>query len=140
MKRVRYTVIFVLSIIALVGCSSTPSLNLNNEIWLGTATRQGNPDTFVRVTFSQKGKVVTGSLELGQTPATLEPSKPESELTGVLEGNSLDIATASSDTVIFGTLGQDSKTFSGTLRFVDEAGKADFALTMTLQQNAASFQ
>jgi hypothetical protein len=137
MKKVRYTVIFVLSIIVLVGCSSTPSPSLNNEIWLGSATRQGNPDTFVRVTFSQEGKAITGGLELGQTADTLEPS---GELTGVLEGNSLNINTATNDTVISGTLSQDGKTFSGTLRFVDEAGKADFALMMTYQQDLASSQ
>jgi hypothetical protein len=137
MKRVKYTVIFVLSIIALVGCSSTSSLNLNNEIWLGTATHQGNPDTFVRVTFRQKGKVVTGSLELGQIATTLEPS---GELTGVLEENSLSMNTPTNDTVISGTLSQDGRTFSGTLRFVDEEGSVDFALTMTYQQDVASLQ
>jgi hypothetical protein len=137
MKRVKYTVIFVLSIIALVGCSSTPSLNLNNEIWLGTATRQGNPDTFVRVTFGQKGKVVTGSLELGKTETTLEPI---GELLGLLEGNSLSINTATNDTNISGTLSHDGKMFSGTLRFSEDGTDADFALTMTYQQEAPSIQ
>jgi hypothetical protein len=124
----------------LIGCSSTLSINLNNQIWLGTATGQGNPDTFVRVTFRQAGKAITGTLELGQTVDTLEPLEPESELTGMLEGNSLDMATVSSDTVVLGTLGQDSKTFSGTLRFTEEGNDADFALTMTYQQDAALIQ
>jgi hypothetical protein len=137
MKRVRYIIIFVVAIVAVIGCSSTPSPSLNNEIWLGTATRQGNPDTFVRITFSQVGKTVTGTLELGQTDTMLEPS---GELSGVLEGNSLNMNTATNDTVISGTLSQDTKTFSGTLRFVDEAGNADFALTMTYQQDVASIQ
>lgn len=137
MERVRYTAIFVLSIILLVGCSSTPSLNLNNEIWFGTVTRLGNNETFARLTFRQDRKAVEGSLELGETAETLSP---DSELTGTLEGESLNMNTATNDTVISGDFNQDGTTFSGTLRFTDDDEAADFTLTMTYQQDVASIQ
>jgi hypothetical protein len=137
MKKVRYTVIFVLSIIVLVGCSSTPSLNLNNEIWFGTVTRPGNNETFARLTFRQEGKAVEGSLELGRTAGGLTP---DSELTGTLEGNSLNMNTAANDTAIFGDFNQEGTTFSGTLRFTEESENDDFTLTLNPQQEVASVQ
>jgi hypothetical protein len=137
MKRVQYSFIFVLSIIVLVGCSSTSPLDLDNQLWLGTATRQGNPDTFVRLTFNQEGKNVTGTLELGQTEDTIEPVEP---LTGVLEGRSLEMNNLANDTLIFGDFDGDGTTFSGTLRFTVEGENDDFTLTMTYQQEIASTQ
>jgi hypothetical protein len=135
MKKIRYTVIFVLSIIALGGCSSTPSLNLNNEIWSGTATGEGNPETFVHMTFRQAGESVSGTLELGETPDVLGY-----ELSGVLEGSSLNMSTDTRDTSIFGNFNRDGTTFSGTLRFTEEGEDDDFTLTLTYQQEAASIQ
>jgi hypothetical protein len=137
MKKIRYTVIFVLSIIALGGCSSTPPLDLDNQIWFGTVTRPENDATFARLTFSQKGKNVEGTLELGETPDTLIP---DSELIGVLEGSSLNMSTDTRDTSIFGNFNRDGTTFSGTLRFTEEGEDDDFTLTLTYQQEAASIQ
>jgi hypothetical protein len=135
MKRVRYIVIVVLGLSILVSCSSTPSVTLNNQSWLGTATRQENPDTFVRVTFRQEGKNVAGTLELGETEDTLVP---DSELTGSLEGRSLELNNLANDTLIFGTFDEEAETFSGTLRFVEEDSNVDFALTLVYQQETPS--
>lgn len=134
MKRVRYAAIFVLSMIVLVGCSSTPALTLDNQVWSGTATRQENPDTFVRVAFSQQGETVTGTLELGATEDTLVPA---SELTGLLEGRSLELNNLENDTLISGTFDEEVEAFSGTLRFVEEDSTVDFALTLTYQEDSS---
>lgn len=136
MKKIKY-IIFILALVMLMGCSSTPPVNLNNEIWFGTVTRPGNNETLARLTFRQEGKAVEGSLELGETAETLSP---DSELTGKLEGNSINMNTATNDTAIFGDFNGDGTTFSGTLRFTEEDQNDDFTLTLTYQQDVASNQ
>jgi hypothetical protein len=122
-----WLLMFVLMVLS--GCSRGPTLNLDAEVWSGKATRVGNPDTFVRLTFTQTGEAVEGRLETGQSATTLNPDQT---LTGSLQGSSLSLSGG--DVGLTGTLTTDT-TFLGTLSFISGTEQTDFLLELT-RQNA----
>jgi hypothetical protein len=132
MKR-KLWLFFISFVVLISGCSSPATFSIDKEVWSGKATRTGNPDTFVRLTFKQTGENVEGALELGPSADKLEPTGQP--LKGTLKGTALSLATdgAAGDSVT-GTFNQDDKTFSGTLTLLIDDKTADFVLTMTYQQ------
>ena len=129
MKQLKRYLVLLVSIMVLVGCSSAPSFNIDKDVWSGKATRSGNPETFVTVTFSQSEKSIEGTLALGTSANTLQPS---GVLKGSLEDTALNISTP--ETALSGTFDRANKTFSGTLTFTDAVGKEEFSLTMSYQK------
>jgi hypothetical protein len=128
-KLFKHYLVLLVSVMVLVGCSSVPSFNIDKDVWSGKATRSGNPETFVTVTFSQSGKSIEGTLGLGTSANTLQPS---GVLKGSLEDTALNISTP--ETALSGTFDRANKTFSGTLTFTDAVGKEEFSLTMSYQK------
>ncbi len=127
----RYWPIIIGCAVLLSGCSSTPAMNLDKEVWFGKASRVGNPDTFVRLTFIQTGEEVESSFELGLTADKLEPNSQI--LKGTLKDRTLSVTTATASESVNGVFSSDEKTFTGTLSFVVESMQADFALSLNYE-------
>lgn len=131
--------LFVISFVVLVsGCSSPPlvtppTFSIDKEVWSGTATKVGIPDTFVRLTFTQTGKNVQGALELGQSATTLQLSSQF--LRGSLEGTTLSVTTDNASESVTGIFNEQDNTFTGTLILEIDGVKGDFALSMNYIQN-----
>jgi hypothetical protein len=119
----------------LSACASSPSFSVDEQVWVGQATKTDIPDTYVKITFSQSGENVEAVLEIGPSADRLEPPQT---LLGTLKDTSLSVTTATNGDAVTGTFNPDNDSFSGTLTLLIDDTKDNFVLTMTRQQGETS--
>lgn len=141
----RLKVLLVTAFVWLLGACSSPSpISLDRDVWSGTFTSDQGIVNTVEATFKQSGMDVEARITIGQTVNGNPQTAFCCTLKGVLDDKKLELSFLdeedNSGESIFGTLSDDGKNFTGTIRFTTDGFNEDYSLQLIYQKEAETTQ